>query len=480
MSGVSYLAVAPEIVLSVGAVIVLLVGVFARRSVRLLGWMVGLIYILAALAIVLQWRRVDAEGAGFSFEGTIFLDYSSVGVRAILLVVAVLGTATAWEMLVGLGSRFAEGVTLILIATTGFMLMGASADLVMIFVALEIGSIALYVLAGIVRSSLAGDEAALKYFLLGSFASAIFIYGGALVYTATGSTNLFVIASGLSGVHVVRPALLLIGMGLLVVGLGFKVTAAPFHSWAPDVYQGAPSGVVGFMAAAAKIGGFAALINILTGGFERYAAAWGNGLALMAAVSMVVGTLLAIGQSDVRRMLAYSGVAHAGFIITGMVGGTVTNSGVMFYLATYAVMLVGAFAAVTTVSGPAASGSSFEEYRGLGRSSPMVAAVLATLMIAMSGLPVTTGFIGKFQVFTSAWDGGYGWLVITGLVASVAAFFFYLRLVVLMYFGKDEDSGPRSKPTRAVRSVLVFSAGSSILFGVFPGPLLAVLERTIG
>ena len=308
MSGVSYLALAPEIVLSVGAVLVLLVGVFARHSVRLLGLMVGVIYLLTGLAIVFQWRQVDAEGARFSFEGTIFLDYSSVGVRAILLVVAVLGTATAWEMLVGLRGRFAEGVTLILIATAGFMLMGASADLVMIFVALEIGSIALYVLAGIVRSSLAGDEAALKYFLLGSFASAIFIYGGALVYTATGSTNLFVIAAGLSGVHVVRPALLLIGVGLLVVGLGFKVTAAPFHSWAPDVYQGAPSGVVGFMAAAAKVGGFAALINILTGGFERYASAWGNGLALMAAVSMVVGTLLAIGQSDVRRMLAYSGV----------------------------------------------------------------------------------------------------------------------------------------------------------------------------
>ena len=278
----------------------------------------------------------------------------------------------------------------------------------------------------------------------------------------------------------VRPAVLLIGIGLIVVGLGFKVTAAPFHSWAPDVYQGAPSGVVGFMAAAAKIGGFAALINILTGGFERYSGAWGDGLALVAALSVVLGTLLAIQQSDVRRMLAYSGVAHAGFILTGLVAGSVAGPGVMFYLATYSVMLVGAFAAVTAVSGPASSGSSFEDYRGLGGRSPVVAAVLATLMIAMSGMPLTAGFIGKFQVFTSAWDSGFEWLVIVGLLASVAAFFFYLRLVVLMYFGGEGSEGPRLAVAGSLRWVLILSAAASVVLGVLPGPLLGLLNRVGG
>lgn len=480
MTGVSYLAIAPEIILTLGAVVVLMVDVFARPSARVHGWLVSLTYAATAVAIGFQWRRVDIDGPAVSFGGTLLLNHLSVTVRAILLVTAVLGTVAAWEMLVGLRRRAAEGVALMLVATVGFMLMGASADLVMTFVALEVGSIALYVLAGIVRSSRAGDEAAMKYFLLGAFASAIFIYGGALIYAATGSTNVDEIAARLAGVHVVRPAVLLIGIGLIVVGLGFKVTAAPFHSWAPDVYQGAPSGVVGFMAAAAKIGGFAALINILTGGFERYSGAWGDGLALVAALSVVLGTLLAIQQSDVRRMLAYSGVAHAGFILTGLVAGSVAGPGVMFYLATYSVMVVGAFAAVTAVSGPASSGSPFEEYRGLGGRSPVVAAVLATLMIAMSGMPLTAGFIGKFQVFTSAWDNGYEWLVIVGLLASVAAFFFYLRLVVLMYFGGDEAPGPAVAVATSMRWVLILSAGATVVLGVFPGPLLGLLNQVGG
>ena len=480
MTDVSYLAIGPEILLVAGAVVVLMVDVFARPSPRVHGGIAAITYLAVAVAIGGQWYRVEVDGAGLSFGGTLFLHHLSVSARAILLLVAVLGTAIAWEMLVGLGRRMAEGLSLVLVSTAGFMLMGASADLVMVFVALEVGSIALYVLAGIVRNSPAGDEAAMKYFLLGAFASAIFIYGGALAYAGTGTTNIIEAARFLAPVHVLRPAVILIGMALLVVGLGFKVTAAPFHSWAPDVYQGAPSGVVGFMAAAAKVGGFVALINILFIGFDRFRGAWGDGLAVLAAVSVVFGTLLAIQQSDVRRMLAYSGVAHAGFILTGMTAGVPGSDGVLFYLATYAVMLVGAFAAVTAVSGPATAGSGFDEYRGLGRRSPLVAAVLATLMIAMSGMPLTTGFIGKFQVFSSAWDSGYQWLVIVGLLSSVAAFFFYLRLVVLMYFRTGDGGDGELAPSVNIRWVLLFSAVATVVFGVYPGPLLGVLTQTGG
>ena len=475
MTDVSYLAVGPEILLVIGAVAVLMVDVFARPSPRIHAWIAAATYLAVAAAIGGQWHRLMTDGAGLSFGGTLFLNHLSVTARAILLIVAVLGTATAWEMLTKLGRRIAEGVSLVLVATAGFMLMGASADLVMTFVALEIGSIALYVLAGIVRDSPAGDEAAMKYFLLGSFSSAIFIYGGALTYAGTGATNIVDAAGFLNRYIVVRPAVILIGMALLVVGMGFKVTAAPFHSWAPDVYQGAPSGIVGFMAAAAKVGGFAALVNILFIGFDRYRGAWGDGLAALAAVSVVLGTLLAIQQSDVRRMLAYSGVAHAGFILTGMTAGIPGTEGVLFYLATYSVMLVGAFAAVTAVSGPAAAGSDFDDYRGLARRSPVVAAVLATLMIAMSGMPLTTGFIGKFQMFSAAWESGYGWLVIVGLLASVAAFFFYLRLVVLMYFRTDDGDQQDMAPSVPLRWVLLVSVAATLVFGVYPDPLLGLL-----
>ncbi len=481
MIDVSYLSAAPEMMLVLGAVAVLMVDVFAKPPPRVHGWITAAAYLAAGASIVLQWQRLGAGGGGLSFGGALVLDPWAAAVRAVLLVVAVLGTLCAWEMLAGLGRRMAEGVSLVLVATAGFMLMGASVDLVMVFIALEIGSIALYVLAGIVRSSPAGDEAAMKYFLLGAFASAIFIYGGALAYAGTGATNLFDIERFLNDYLVARPAVILIGMALLVVGMGFKVTAAPFHSWAPDVYQGAPAGVVGFMAAAAKVGGFAALVHILFIGFARYQGAWSDGLAVIAALSVVLGTLLAIGQSDVRRMLAYSGVAHAGFLLTGMTAGAPAADGLLFYLATYSVMLVGAFAAVTAVSGPAGAGSSFDEYRGLGRRSPVAAAVLALTMIAMSGMPLTTGFIGKFQMFASAWDGGYEWLVIVGLAASVAAFFFYLRLVVLMYFRPGEENGrdpdaPLPLPV-TIRWVLLFSAAVTLVFGIYPGPLLGLLTR---
>ena len=341
MTDVSYLAIAPEMLLLVGAVAVLMVDVFVHPQPRVHGWIAFLTLLAVALAIGAQWHRIGIDGVGTSFGGTLFLHHLAVSARTILLIVAVLGTATAWEMLVGLGRRMAEGLSLLLVSTAGFMLMGASADIVMVFVALEIGSIALYVLAGIVRTSAAGDEAAMKYFLLGAFASAIFIYGGALAYAGTGTTNLVEAGEMLATVHVARPAVLLIGMALLVVGMGFKVTAAPFHSWAPDVYQGAPAGVVGFMAAAAKVGGFAALLNILFIGFDRYKGAWADGLAVLAALSVVTGTLLAIQQTDVRRMLAYSGVAHTGFILTGITAGLAGTDGVLFYLTTYSVMLVG-------------------------------------------------------------------------------------------------------------------------------------------
>lgn len=481
MNGASYLAILPEIILIAGAVIVLMVDVFADPEKQVLGRITAAIYLAVGVATWMQWDRLSTDGQSFGWGGTIVLSHSAVAFRAILLIVAVMGTATAWRMLVELNRRTAEGISLLLVATSGFMFMGASVDLVMIFVALEIGSIALYVLAGIVRQSAAADEAAMKYFLLGAFASAIFIYGGALTFAGTGSTNLLEVRAFFQQFQVLSPAVILIGMTLLIVGMSFKVTAAPFHSWAPDVYQGAPSGVVGFMAASAKVGGFAALMTILIGGFERYAAEWADAIAIIAAVSVVLGTLLAIQQTDVRRMLAYSGVAHAGFILTGLTAVGDGRTGIIFYLATYTVMLVASFAAVTVLSGPSSAGSAFDDYRGLGRRSPFTAAVITVLMLGMSGMPLTTGFIGKFQVFSASWDAGFEWLVITGLIASVAAFYFYLRLVVLMYFQSDDDGDVEEIAVdRPLRWVLGFAGIATVVFGLFPSPILDLVSNALG
>jgi NADH-quinone oxidoreductase subunit N len=263
---------------------------------------------------------------------------------------------------------------------------------------------------------------------------------------------------------------ILIGLGLVVVGLGFKVSAAPFHSWAPDVYQGAPAGVVGYMAAIAKIAGFIAIARILMVGLISLEANWLPIVAAIAALSMVLGAIMALVQGDVRRMLAYSGVAHAGFIMTGVVGGT--TEGILFYLVVYSLQLVGAFAVAAAVSGPANSESSIDAYRGLSRRSPLLAGSFTVLLLGMAGLPVTSGFIAKFGVFAEAWNSGFEWLVIVAVLASVVAFGFYLRIIVVMYMDDSEAADVEVPGTS--RWVLAVAVGTTLLWGVLPGSLLSL------
>lgn len=481
----AYLSVTTEIILVLGAVLVLMLDVFAAPRARVHAWLVGGVLLTATGSTLWQWDRVVDTGTSFGFAGMVRLDRPAVLIKGILLVVAAMGLVASWEMMTRLGQRLAEGVALVLVATAGFMLMGSSANLMMLFLALEIGSISLYVLAGIARENVQADEAAMKYFLLGAFASAIFVYGVALVFAGTGEINLYGVAAFLAGTIVLKPAVLLMGMALLIVGMAFKVTAAPFHAWAPDVYQGAPAGIVGFMAAAAKIGGFAALARILTVGFARYEDAWGVGVAGLAALSIVLGTLFAIQQTDVRRLLAYSGVAHAGFILTGLTAGIAGLDGIYFYLGTYAVMLVGSFAITAVLGSPTASGLSIEVFRGLGTRAPLLAGSMSVFMLGMSGLPLTTGFVGKFTVFSDAWAARYEWLVIVGLLASVAGFFFYLRLIVTMYFESpvlSEAPGTaaaRPEPTFPVRVILIGAVIVTLALGTFPGLLLELVADAL-
>jgi NADH-quinone oxidoreductase subunit N len=323
----------------------------------------------------------------------------------------------------------------------------------------------------------------MKYFLLGSFASAIFIYGVALLFAGTGSLQLLEQRAFLSSNIVVRPAVLLAGLALAIVGLAFKITAAPFHSWAPDVYQGAPAGVVGFMAAAAKVGGFAAMIRLLSTGFGDFSSTWALVVAGIAAASMLVGSFLGVVQDDVRRLLAYSGVAHAGFILTGVVAGRSGTGGVWFYLAVYAVQLVGAYAVVAAVSGPNSAGSAMSRYSGLGKRQPFLALGLTVLLLGMAGIPLTAGFVAKFGVFQEAWRANFAWLVIVALLASVVSFFIYLRVIVAMYMGDPDDAStpvllapPLGLP---VRTVLLVAMAVTVIFGVLPAPLLRLAANAL-
>lgn len=486
---VSWMAIGPEIALAVGAALVLLIDVQFKPAVRVLGRFVVLVLLAALGLAVAQYFAVEdimAKGTTdpafldrfVPFSGMLVLDHGSVFARFVIITVTGLGIATGWRLFETLGRRAAEALALILLAATGFSLMAASMHLVMMFLGLEIGSIALYVLAGITRERADSDEAAIKYFLLGSVASAVFIYGVSLVYAGTGQLGLGDIRGYLAGIVLLRPAVVLIGMVLVVVGLAFKVSAAPFHAWAPDVYQGAPAGLVGFMASVAKVGGFAGLIRVLQTGFPGLAEDWRPIVAGIAALSMVVGALAAVVQDDVRRMLAYSGVAHAGFILTGLMAGAPGVGVMWFYLAVYTVQLVGAFGVVAAVSGASGSRSDISAFAGLARRNPYLAVTFAVVLLGMSGLPLTSGFIAKFGVFQMAWIGGYQWLVVVALLASVVAFFFYLRVIVQMFMEDGEGKALVQTPAPA-RAVLVGTAVATIALGVFPGPLLDLARAVL-
>ena len=480
-AGVSFLAIGPEIALGLGAVLILLIDVARNPGPRVHAGLVALSLAAAAGLTIWQGLTVRDEGATTWFSGMVrFDDFAVVG-RGVIILTTALGMLAAWTLVSRLGSRGAEALALALVSASGFMLMAASAHFFVLFLGLEIGSISLYVLAGYVRESPRSDEAAVKYFLLGSFASALFIYGVALAYAGTGALNFDEVAAALGGTV---PAVAYVALALLVGGLAFKITAAPFHSWAPDVYQGAPAEFVGFMAAIAKVGGFAGLMLILLDAYEPVKDVWQGAIAGVAGVSVLVGTIFAIVQDDARRMLAYSGVAHAGFLLTGLVAGAEAVPNLWFYLVAYTMVLVAGFAVVAVVAATSGGDTSMRSLSGLSTRSPFLAAVLAVLLIALAGIPITSGFVAKFGIFAAAWGAGFEWLVLLGLVASVAAFFFYLRVIVVMYFTAPvQAEAPGTATARPevpaqIRWLAVVVVTVTLVLGVIPGPLLELLADT--
>jgi NADH-quinone oxidoreductase subunit N len=365
------------------------------------------------------------------------------------------------------------------------LLMTSANDLIVVFLALEILSIALYVLAAFDRTRLESGEAGLKYFVLGALSSAVMLYGVALVYGATGTTSLAGIAGFLAANTLFSSGLLLAGFALILVGLGFKVAAVPFHMWTPDVYQGSPTPVTGFMAAGAKAAGFAALLRVFVSGFGAYSVDWKPLIFILAVASLLVGSIVALVQQDVKRMLAYSSINHAGYVLIGVQAGTVKGvASALFYLLTYTFMVVGTFAVVTVVGRKGDRHHSIDDYRGLGSRAPLLAAAMTFLLLAQAGVPLTSGFVAKFNVFAASVAAREYALTLVGVITTAIALFFYLRVVVAMYMtNAPEGAEVGDEPGRRVYALdpatglaLGLAVVATVVMGVLPGGFLNFAE----
>jgi NADH-quinone oxidoreductase subunit N len=483
---IDWIAIAPEIALF-GAAVVIVLG---RALLRRMSWLHDAALLVACLGVLtsgaftlVQWHFVDRDGPYQAIAGTVAVDGFAVFVQTVVLISTLLALFLSAGYLVRERLEGPEYYALMLCSATGMLLMASANDLIIIFLALEILSIALYVLAAFDRRRLTSQEAGLKYFLLGSFSSAVFLYGVALVYGATGSTNLTKIASFLATTTLLDNGVLLLGIALLLVGLGFKVAAAPFHMWTPDVYQGSPTPVTAFMAGATKAAAFAAILRVLVGSFELYRVDWRPAVWGLAVVSLLVGSIAALVQTDVKRILAYSSISHAGYILIGVQAGTKEGtSAALFYLLAYALMVFGSFAVVTVVARRGDDDHALASYRGLAAREPLLAGLLTLFLLAQAGVPLTGGFVAKLSVFDAAVDARQYSLALIGMLTTAIGAFVYLRIVITMYAPETVEAAPAAgEPGRLPRrfhvdagtgAALTIAAAGIIFLGVLPNVVL--------
>ncbi len=422
----------------------------------------------AGLASLLLWGR-----PGATFQEMVVLD------RFALFVNAVVCLAGALVLLLSVGyvrrqrAETSEYYVLVLFAALGMMLMASAVDLLMIFLGLELMSLALYVLAGFFHTRAASNESALKYFLLGAFASGFFLYGVALLYGAAGTTNLARLAVAVAAPGGGREPLVLVGLGLLLVGFGFKTSAVPFHQWAPDVYEGAPTAVAAFIATGSKAAAFAALLRVL-GALRPVEADWLRLLWLLAVLTMTLGNVVALAQQNLKRMLAYSSIAHVGYMLVGLAAlGEAGGAAVLFYLVVYAFATIGAFGVILLLERQGVEAVELAAYGGLAARHPVLALALTVFMLSLIGMPPTAGFIGKFYLFSAAVERNLIWLVVIAVLNSVVAAYYYLRLIVYMYMREPEVEGVRAALTPAAWVSLAIAAAGAVVLGVLPGAVFA-------
>ena len=466
-----YIRVLPEIVLTVFGMIIMLLDplVDEERSQRLLGG-IGLIGTLAALAAT--WAM--AQEPGFAFWNMVRVDEFSVFFHVLVLAIGTVVVLTSYEYMAVQRIRAGEYYGLILFGLVGMCLMSSAVELVLIFIALEISSISTYILAGFRRRAATSSEASLKYFLLGSFATAFFLYGVAMMFGATGSTNIDAITAALRSETI--PVLAYVGVALMFIGLGFKIASAPFHVWTPDVYEGAPAPVVGFMSTAPKAATFAVLLRVL---FEANAPGRFWLIWVSAALSMTMGNLAALVQTNVKRLLAYSSIAHAGYMLVAFAAQPAAGAPtVMFYAASYAAMNVGAFAVVSHIANSEERHVTLEDYAGLGRRSPMLAGILTIFLISLIGIPITAGFFAKFYVFSAALQSNLVWLTIIGVINSAIGAYYYLKVIVVMYMREPREDVPVLPVSPSLGVALAICLTATIYLGVLPGPVLDYTQRS--
>ncbi len=463
-------AIAPIVSITIVSLIVLLVEALVKQSERLSYWIsvVGLaMTAYAAIAtmplIGTAFNRMVTVGGFGSMFATLF------SIAALLTVVL------SRDYLRKADANFGEFYVLILFSTLGMMLMASAADLIVIFLGLELMSICLYVLAGFFRKRLLSNESSLKYFLLGAFATGFLLYGIALLYGASGTTNISIIVLNFSTLS--ASPFFWIGIGLLIVGLAFKVGAVPFHMWIPDVYQGSPTTVSGFMATGAKAAAFAVFVLLFIHPQSENPEQVKTVLAVISAASMIVGNIIAISQSNIKRMLAYSSIAHAGYMLAGLAAGNqLGKTGILFYLVTYTFMNIGAFGVLSLLEKEEEKNLTFDDYAGLGFKRPFLAALMSVFMFSLAGIPPFAGFFGKYYVFVAAINANLTWLAILGVLMSVVSVYYYLRLTVLMYFkeGEMQVEGLISKTSMAV---LTIAALIIIELGVYPSSILTIINN---
>jgi NADH-quinone oxidoreductase subunit N len=466
-----YIRILPEIVLAIFGMIVMVLDPLMdeRSSQKTLGAL-ALVGSLAALIATL----FQAQYPGLGFWNMVQVDSFSLFFHFLVAAVTTVVILTSYEYMAVQGIRAGEYYALVLFGALGMSLMSSAVELVLIFIALEISSISTYILAGFRRRAAISSESSVKYFLLGSFATAFFLYGVALMFGATGSTSITVIGDALRSGQI--PILAYVGVALMFVGLGFKVAAAPFHVWTPDVYEGAPAPVVGFMSTAPKAAAFAVLLRVM---FEADAPGRVWLIWVAAALSMTLGNVGALVQNNVKRLLAYSSIAHAGYLLVAFAA--LPNNGIpaaMFYLASYAAMNVGAFAVISHISGAGERYVTLEDYEGLGRRSPLLAAMLTIFLLSLIGIPITGGFFAKFYVFSAAVQANLVGLVIIGVLNSAVASYYYLRLIVVMYMREAREDVPLPRIPLGLGAALAISLAATIYLGVLPGRVLDYAART--
>jgi NADH-quinone oxidoreductase subunit N len=486
---VEYSSILPILVLSGGALVLLLVSaLLPKRSwpglYPLLTIVTG---VLAGAAALWQWYDIGSKPGRLTIGQQIIYDRFSVFFMLLISIATVLSALTSDSYLRRERLDGVEAYALMLMAGTGAMLMAASGGLIMLFLGLEIMSIALYVMAAFHRRRVESGEAGFKYFILGAFSSAIFLYGIALMYGATGSTQFAEIASFLAHNNLQHTGVLLAGTALLIVGLGFKVAAVPFHFWTPDVYQGAPTPFTGYMAAVAKAAGFAGLLRVLNGALSTQQVNWRPAIWLIAVLTLLVGSVLALAQKDLKRMLAYSSISQAGYVLVGVQAASKSGTaGALFYLFTYTFIIIGTFAVVEVIQGAGEARNDLGAIRGLHRRQPLLALAMLVLLLAQAGVPFTSGFLAKFYVISAAVQRGQYPLAVIAMLAAAVAAFFYLRVALLMYGsegGVEPAAAVPASPTPAPPQAGVGDGPEPFDAGLVPvtdGTLTAGLQPVPG